>query len=184
MQLIDPRFRPTSISRHGDVEENAQPHHEDVLRHTIVALIALFFLLIVIVLQIMGLVFAVKGRNKSDIKVKWCSPAFRDFTVAVVMPGTCDIYPVTESSSNSISCIELPAHQEADWLTGTIVFLSASLIFQVADMALLRCAHGRRFRGVRMQRPWMTMFGGVLITVILIAFGIFNAGRLPLGLEM
>lgn len=170
-----------AVSR--DVEAIPQKPHDDVLRHTIVALFAFIFLLIMIILQIMALVFAVKGRNGPDKKVKWCSPAFRDFAVAVVVPGTCDIYPVTNSSSYGIGCIELPARQQADWLSGTIVCLSASLIVQAMDMALLRCAHGRRFRGVKMQRPWLTMFSGVLILIVLITFSVFNAGRLPPGIS-
>lgn len=34
-----------------------------------------------------------------------------------------------------------------------------------------------------MQRPWLTMFSGILMIVILITFGIYNAGRLPAGIS-
>ena len=32
-----------------------------------------------------------------------------------------------------------------------------------------------------MQRPWLTMFSGVLVLVILVSFGVFNSNRLPPG---
>lgn len=54
--------------------------------------------------------------------------------------------------------------------------------FQALDMVLLRYTHGWKPREVKMQRPWLTMFGGILILIILIAFGVFNAGRLPEGI--
>lgn len=32
-----------------------------------------------------------------------------------------------------------------------------------------------------MQRPWLTMFGGVILLVLLITLGVFNANRIPEG---
>ncbi|KAH7159293.1 hypothetical protein DER46DRAFT_627641 [Fusarium sp. MPI-SDFR-AT-0072] len=110
-----------------------------------------------------------------------CSPSFRDFAIAVTT-GNYKKYKITNSSCNSIGCISLPARQQRDWLTGTIVGLGAALVLEALGMALISCARGRRFRVVEMQRPWFTMFGGTLMLVILIVFGVFNALRLPAGI--
>ncbi|KAJ4162241.1 hypothetical protein NW765_010336 [Fusarium oxysporum] len=145
--------------------------------------IAAFLRPIWVAIAIYGLVAAVRATGEADIAnltVKWCSPSFRDFAIAVTT-GNCEKYNVTSSSSNGIGCISLPARQQRDWLTGTIVGLGAALVLQAVDMVLMRCARDRRCRGVEMQRPWFTMFGGTLMLVILVAFGVFNAARLPAG---
>ncbi|KAF2195800.1 hypothetical protein K469DRAFT_649992 [Zopfia rhizophila CBS 207.26] len=167
-------------SSRGDSEARPKRPNDDILKHAVVALFAFIFLLILIGLQLAGLVLAVQGRRQKGLTVKWCAPAFRDFAKAITT-GDCQAYEIGPSSSNGIGCIDVPARHQEDWLTGTIICLSASIAFQVIDMVLLRCAHGKKFRGVKMQRPWLTMFGGVLILVMLIAYGVFNANRLPPG---
>lgn len=147
--------------------------------------IAAFILMIALfILQVYGISAGVKGMSKaqhSNLTVKWCSPSFRDFALAI-STGNCEIYEVAESSSNGIGCINLPARQQSDWLVSTVAVLAASLVIQLVDVALMICARGRQCRGVvDMQRPWFTMFTGVLTLVILFAFGVFHAARLPPG---
>lgn len=137
-------------------------------------------LLILVTLQLYGLVAAVRGRKETTLNVRWCSPSFRDFALAVTT-GNCEKYEIAESSSNGIGCIYLPAEQQRGWLTGTVVGLAAALVMELIDMLLLRCSKGRRFRGVKMQRPWLTMFGGVLVLVLLVSFGVFYSNQLPPG---
>ncbi|KAL4723509.1 hypothetical protein ACLX1H_009144 [Fusarium chlamydosporum] len=154
-----------------------------LLSYSLICLAALTLALALVILQIYGLAAAAKAISKAetaDLTVKWCSPSFRDFAIAVTT-GNCEKYKITSSSSNGIGCISLPARQQQDWLTGTIVGLGTALVLEVLDMILMSCARGRRCRGVEMQRPWFTMFGGTLMLVILIAFGVFNAARLPAG---
>ncbi|KAH7013973.1 hypothetical protein EDB80DRAFT_569285 [Ilyonectria destructans] len=156
---------------------------DNILTHAIVALVASALLVALVILQIYGIYAAASGSveaSGSNLTVKWCSPSFRDFAIAI-STGDCEIYEVTGSSSNGIGCISLPAQQQRDWLTTTIAGLAAALVFQGLDLALIRCARGRQCRGVQMQRPWFTMFAGALLLVILIAFGVFNAARLPVG---
>ncbi|ORY10195.1 hypothetical protein BCR34DRAFT_355411 [Clohesyomyces aquaticus] len=164
--------------RRGGRREQA---NVDAFRHAVVAFVAFILLLILLVLQIRALVAAVQGRNHAQrLTVKWCSPAFRDFALGITT-GDCNLYGIVNSSSNGIGCIALPAVLQDQWLTGTIICLSGALVCQVVDMILLRCAHGRKCRGVRMQRPWLTMFGGVIMLILLITLGVFNANRLPEG---
>ncbi|PGH02715.1 hypothetical protein AJ80_08812 [Polytolypa hystricis UAMH7299] len=153
----------------------------DVLRHAVVAVFSFVFLIMLVILQLYGLAAAAKGKKQHDLRVKWCSPAFRDFALAITTGG-CDKYAINESRSNGIGCIKILAQDQRLWLTGTIIGLSAGLVFQVLDMALLRMSKGRKCRGVKMQRPWLTMFSGILILVILIAFSVFNANQLPGGI--
>ncbi|KAH7114628.1 hypothetical protein EDB81DRAFT_920561 [Dactylonectria macrodidyma] len=168
----------------ADIAEAPGARPEDnILTHAIVALVASALLVALVILQIYGLYAAASGSveaSASNLTVKWCSPSFRDFAIAI-STGNCEIYEVTGSSSNGIGCISLPAQQQRDWLTITIAGLAAALVFEGMDLALIRCARGRQCRGVGMQRPWFTMFAGVLSLVILIAFGVFNAARLPVG---
>ncbi|KAF6528522.1 hypothetical protein HZS61_008824 [Fusarium oxysporum f. sp. conglutinans] len=53
-----------------------------VARQALVALTASTFGLTLFVLQLYGLTHAVSGRKQPDLVMKWCSPAFRDFTLA------------------------------------------------------------------------------------------------------
>lgn len=152
----------------------------DRLRHAVVAVFAFALLLILVTLQSYGLVAAVRGKSEKNLTVRWCSPSFRDFALAITT-GNCKKYEIAESSSNGIGCIYLPAEQQRDWLTGTIVGLAAALAIQFIDTVLLRCSKSWRFRGVKMQRPWLTMFGGILMLVLLISFGVSYSSRLPPG---
>jgi hypothetical protein len=133
-------------------------------------------------LQILGLQAAVVGRRQKDIRVNWCSPAFQDFTVAVTT-GNCQKHNVIDSSSNGIGCISLPGEQQYDWLFGTIIALSVALICQVLDTILMLLTNSKtKWRAVKVQRPWLTMFGGVIMLVVLVIFGVFNAKDLPKGI--
>ncbi|KAF2832104.1 hypothetical protein CC86DRAFT_365997 [Ophiobolus disseminans] len=155
--------------------------HPGALRYAMVALTSFIFALMLIALQLIGLYAAVQGRRQKDIRVNWCSPAFRDFAVAVTT-GNCDKFNVIESSSNGIGCISLPGDQQRDWLLGTIIALSVALACQIFDTVLMLLTNSdTRWRAVKAQRPWLTMFGGVIMLVVLMVFGVFNAKDLPKG---
>ena len=121
------------------------------------------------------------------LTVKWCSPSFRDFALAVTT-GNCERYNVIESSSNGIGCIRLPASQQEDWLKGTVAALSVSLVFETIDLLLVKFAgrtkegHKRVVLGTRLRRPWLSMFGGALTLIILIYYGANYANDLPPGI--
>jgi len=136
------------------------------------------------ILQIYGLAAAVNATHtiaSTPLTVKWCSPSFRDFALAITT-GNCDIYPIADSSSNGIGCISLPARQQRDWLISTIAVLGVSIAIEVIDMLIMRVGRGRTCRGgVEINRPWLCMFFGVLSLAILVAFGTFHAARLPPG---
>jgi hypothetical protein len=161
-----------------------ETYGEDALRHSIVALVAFALLLILIALQLYGLYAAIRSRNEKDLKVQWCSPSFRDFGIALTT-GNCELFSIIDDRNSGISCIELPAEQQREWIIGTIVALVAASACQIGDMILLKWTQNdskRKCRGtVRLQRPWLTMFGGVTMIVLLIAFGVFSANRLPSG---
>jgi hypothetical protein len=154
----------------------------DVLRHSVVALVAFIFLLMLLTLQTYGLAAAVHGKNsKEDIRVKWCSPAFRDFAIAV-KTGNCATYPVIDADSSGIGCIKIPATQQRNWLVGTIIALVLAIVCQIVDTVLLLSAGGKSCRGVTLQRPWLTMFGGGIILIVLISISASNSIRLPEGI--
>jgi hypothetical protein len=151
------------------------------LHHAFVAFVSLVFLLMLLVLQIYGLWAAFKGRNAKDIRVNWCSPAFRDFAIAVTT-GNCEKFDVLDSSSNGIGCISLPGDQQREWLLATVIALISSLVAEFLDTAnmLMSEAHWKP-RGSRFRRPWLTMFGGCAMLIVLIDYGRRNANDLPNG---
>jgi hypothetical protein len=131
-------------------------------------------------------VAAKNGVGTKGLTVNWCSPSFRDFALAVTT-GNCELYPVLESSSNGIGCIQLPASRQDDWLKGTLGALSVSLLFEVLDLLLVkyvrRTQDGQdvQARDTRLRRPWLSMFGGVAVFIVLICYGPVTAGSLPPG---
>jgi len=156
--------------------------HPDAVRYAFVALISFLFLITLLVLQIWALQAAATGRRQEDLRVNWCSPALQDFAVAVTT-GNCEKFSVLDSSSKGIGCISLPGDQQRDWLLGTVIALSVALICQVLDTILMLLTNSKtKWRAVKVQRPWLTMFGGVIMLVVLIVFGVFNAKDLPRGI--
>jgi uncharacterized integral membrane protein len=181
MQEVDHALLVPARPDQRDDNEEMDTRHPDAVRYAIVALVAFVFLLMLLVLQLYGLYAAVVGRRQKDLRVKWCSPAFRDFAVAVTT-GDCQKYEVLDSSSNGIGCVSLPGDQQRDWLLGTIVALSTALVCQVLDTILMLLTDSKtKWRAVKVQRPWLTMFGGVIMLVVLVVFGVFNAKDLPKG---
>jgi len=157
------------------------PVNTRMARQALVALTASMFGLTLFVLQLYGLAHAVSGRKQPDLAMRWCSPAFRDFTLAV-FTGTCQKFITVSGGRNGLECITLPAEEQYLWLTGTVVLLSCAVVAQVADLALLSLTRTERFHGVKMRRPWLTMFGGVMILTILICYGVFTSRQLPAGI--
>ena len=106
---------------------------------------------------------------------------FQPFVLAV-MNGNCDVYGVTPNPNSGVGCIQLPAELQSNWLSGTVALISISLVFQIFDMVILTLVRShQRWRGAKMQRPWFSMFTGILVLVIIAIFGVFNATRLPRG---
>lgn len=160
-------------------QPNARNFNKDALRYAAVALLALIHFLVLFALQVYGLYFAVIGRRQQEIRVNWCSPAFRDFVVAITT-GNCEKFNVMDSSSNGIGCISLEGSQQRNWLTATIIALAAAIIFQVLDAFLMWCTTSEHhWRGAQAQRPWFTIFGGLATLGMLIMFGVWNADGLP-----
>ncbi|KAH8745329.1 hypothetical protein BGZ57DRAFT_918599 [Hyaloscypha finlandica] len=157
------------------------PFNARMARQALVALTASIFGFTLFVLQLYGLAHAVSGRKQSGLVMKWCSPSFRDFTLAVIT-GTCQKFTTVSGGSNGLDCIKLPAEQQYLWLTGTVVLLSYATVAQVTDLALLSLTRIERFHGAKMRRPWLTMFGGVIVLVIIICYGVFTSRQLPAGI--
>lgn len=165
----------------NDEEEEEDNPHPDALRYALVALNALILLVALLTLQIYALYASITGLRTKDLTVNWCSPAFRDFALAVTT-GNCQLYRVLPSSSNGIGCIALPGDQQRDWLRGTAIALSVALFCQTSDWVLMMCTNSKsRWRGVKFQRPWLTMAAGVIVLVVLVYAGRVNADEVPKG---
>jgi uncharacterized membrane protein len=148
---------------------------------SLIACLALVLLVFVIVIQIIALVAAVRGKRLPSFEVTWCSPMFAPLALSV-LDGNCQFHDVVSRQVWGNGCIQLPAHEQEDWLTGTIVLVSLSLVFQLFDFCVLTLVHQHeRWQEVKMKRPWLTMFGGMLILIIVAAYGTFYASRIPIG---
>lgn len=148
----------------------------------IVIFSALLFLGL-IAIQTMGLASAIQGlRSRDGLTSSWCSPMFQSFAIAVG-DGNCAIRPVQPSASKGIGCITLSGRQQAGWLAGTAAGTAVSLALQLADLLVLALVESAaKWRGVKMRRPWATMFAGIVVLVVYVVYGVVNAGRLPSGM--
>ncbi|KAI9797956.1 MAG: hypothetical protein M1833_005012 [Piccolia ochrophora] len=154
---------------------------QDPAIYTAIASAILF--VVVIVLQILGLHAAVVARKagKSPL-VSWCSPTFQPFGVAT-LDGDCHVYNIDQSISRGIGCIKIPGVWQRQWLTGTVVGTAMSLVFQFIDLIILYLVGGtRKWRGVKMKRPWTTMISGLVILCITLFYGLQYASMLPPGI--
>ena len=155
------------------------------LRHENYALVSSALLFIaVVVLQILGLVYAARAVLSADAPpaVSWCSPLFQPFGLAVV-DRDCHVFAVSEHSKKGIGCIVLPGVWQRHWLTGTVVGTGIELVVEVVDLLILGLVHGsRRWRGVKMKRPWTSIFAGVVVLFVTLDRGIHYASTPPPGI--
>lgn len=150
----------------------------------VAATTALLVLLAIFLFQLLALGYAHAGRKKEILKATRCSPFFQPQALAII--SGCNILKVLQSSSQGIACIHLDAAQQQTFLLITIVAISFSLAAQFIDSCLLARYDGEA-RGchnvVRLQRPWLTTFGGMAILIILLMKGLEYANNLPDGID-
>jgi hypothetical protein len=132
-----------------------------------VATSAALLLLAVIIPQLYGLVKALKGRNdkaSSKFHLPWCSPAFQDDTMTV-QTGNCDFYDVFISANRGVGYIMVQGVKQREWLQDTIAIFIISLLLEIFDgFALLKTnERSRCFGTAKVQRPWTTMFSGLIV---------------------
>ncbi|KAI4127719.1 MAG: hypothetical protein LQ347_004487 [Umbilicaria vellea] len=166
-------------------EDHREPNLQDALKDSNIwiAVVALMLLIAVVVVQILGLARAVSANRASDEPmVSWCSPIFQPFGIAV-LDGNCNLYCVEQSFNKGIGCIQLPGVRQKAWLKATVAGISLGLIFEAIDIGMLALVHGSaRWRGVKMRRPWFTMFGGLAVLGVILICGINHVSSLPTGI--
>ena len=163
-------------------DETIGPLHTD--RTFYIAISALLLFLAVFVLQILALQAAVKIVNGSAPLVSWCSPMFQPFGAAVI-DGDCHIYAITRhEKSTGIGCILIPGQQQKSWILLTLIITVAALVMEFVDLAILTYVNTKtKCNGVKMRRPWCTMFGGLVVLGITLGFGLMYAQYLPPGIS-
>jgi hypothetical protein len=161
-----------------DVGPEPVPKGRGLVGKAWVTLAALLIGLMLILLQLIGLGYAVQGRRVLNMKAIWCSPMFR---ASVAVSSNCELFPVLLSASNGIGCIRLPAVDQYRWLTATVAILSLCLVLELVDGFILVSVsnHASCWRGARLKRPWFTMIAGNVILVVILIGGIFMAIQLP-----
>jgi hypothetical protein len=143
---------------------------------------ALLFLA-VLILQLMGLVKAAQANNASSAPppVEWCSPIFQPFGIAAV-DGDCGVHDIYNPKHKGVGCITIPGVWQKQWLKGTLVGTIIELITQLFDLLVLSLVSGtRKWRGIKMRRPWVTIFSGVIVLLVTLIYGINYASDLPPG---
>jgi uncharacterized membrane protein len=150
-------FQQSEIRPRNDEENLSQKEDSDNSAKAMIAICAVVLFIIIVVLQIVGVIHASKGRNTPSLTVSWCSPIFELFAVAV-SDGNCNFYPVSQNSGKGLGCINLPASRQKDWLLITVVLGSVAIVFQFLDFLILTLVHAKaRWRSVKMKRPWFTV---------------------------
>ncbi|KAI9775572.1 MAG: hypothetical protein M1835_005798 [Candelina submexicana] len=182
-----PAFEPIP-SRPRALEDNAQglpvPHPAMLQDYSIyVAVISFLLLLAIIILQILGLVGAVRANpGNLPLPAPWCSPIFQPFGIAV-RDGNCRVYNVEMSSAKGVGCILIDGTIQRGWLKGTVWGTSVALILEFFDLCILTFVNSNaRPRGVQMNRPWFTMFSGLAVLLVTLIFGIIYSSELPPGI--
>ena len=164
-------------------KSNAQQFHYCCLRdqRVWVALLAAILFAIVLLLQIFGLVKAIQAvRASSDsLVVNWCSTLFQPFGVAAV-DGDCNVYEVTETDVKGIGCIPIQGAWQQSWLKGTVAALAIEILAEMGDFTILYLVNNiSRWRGVKMRRPWISIFSGMIVLLATLVCSVFYATNLP-----
>lgn len=176
--------RPITLrNRAGSIDMGTKSHrsfwcYRDPTVYT--ATIAILLFVAVFVLQLVGLVNAPRAAKASSTppRVQWCSPLFQPFGKAVI-DGNCNVYDVNQSLSKDIGCIPISGVWQQQWLKGTVIGTSIELILEALDLLILSLVNGTaKWRGIKMKRPWGTIFSG-LIVLITLFYGVIYALELP-----
>lgn len=111
----------------------------------------------IIGLEITGAFYAVQGRKAIPTKTGlWCSSIFQPFAVAV--QSGCEFLPTSQDSTKGIGCVGLSAKIQGDWLKTISILVPVALVLQGIDFVVLSLVYGkRRWKAVKMQRPWFTL---------------------------
>lgn len=148
-----------------------------------IAILALLLLITVFVLQIFGLSHAVNAAKATAPSVSWCSPIFQPFGVSV-LDGNCNVWPIQQTFSKGVGCILIPGVQQKAWLEATVAGTGIAIALELLDIIILASVHsGTRWRGVKMRRPWFTMFSGIAVLGLMLVFGVVYASILPPGIS-
>ncbi|KAL9098058.1 MAG: hypothetical protein Q9163_006207 [Psora crenata] len=147
---------------------------------------SLLLLLTVCVLQILGLAHARHHWLRASAtppQASWCSRFFQPFPIAV-LDGNCNIWPIDQASSyGGVGCILIPGTQQIAWLKGTVIGISLSLLLEALDVLILALVQsGKRWRGIKMRRPWCTMIAGLVVLGLTLVFGLVYGSMLPPGI--
>ena len=137
-----------------------------------IALTSTLLLLSIMILQFLGLHHAIHAATQNSPSVSWCSPIFQPFGVAV-LDGDCNVWPILQTFFKGVGCILIPGHQQMAWLKATVIGTGLSIALEFVDILVLATVHsGTRWRGIKMRRPWFTMFSGVGVLSLVLVFGI------------
>lgn len=148
-----------------------------------IALTSALLLITVFTLQLLGLHHAILAAAQPSPSVSWCSPIFQPFGLAV-LDGDCNVWPIQQTFAKGVGCILIPGHQQMAWLKATVAGTGLSLALEFVDIAILATVHsGTRWRGVKMRRPWCTMFGGLAVLGLILVFGVVYSTILPPGIS-
>ncbi|RDI77597.1 Formate dehydrogenase [Venturia inaequalis] len=179
-----PSIRTTEMHGVQPDRRKESDTQKDYSAQTFSAALALVALVLIIVLQLIALAHAQSGLEASNLQVRWCSPFFQPQAHAVL--ADCHISPVVPSQSQGIGCIELPATQQETWLLMTTIMLWLTLLCQLADFCFL-FFNDKKSKGchetVKLQRPWLTMFFGMIILIVMAMKGTEYANHLPDGIS-
>jgi len=171
--------------REAYIRDASAPEETPILKDDsfYVAILAFLLLVTVIVLQILGFNRAVRGVRGLTPSVSWCCPVFQPFGIAV-LDGNCDIYPINQNFVKGVGCIEIPGVRQMTWLKATAAGTAIGLILEGVDICILTFVHTKsRWRGMKMRRPWCTMFGGLTVLGMILVYGIIYASTLPPGIS-
>ena len=148
-----------------------------------IALMSCLLLISIFSLQFLGLHHAIAAAKQSAPSVSWCSPIFQPFGVAV-LDGNCNVWPILQTFSKGVGCILIPGSQQMAWLKATVAGTGLSIALELVDICILATVHsGTRWRGVKMRRPWFTMFSGVAVLGLILVFGVVYSSILPPGIS-
>lgn len=159
-----------------DVDEDLRWYKDPALWSATFA--ALCFIA-VLVLQVLGLVKSIQAIRSEAPLVEWCSPLFQPFGI-VALDGDGHAYSIIQDSNKGIGCIAIPGVWQRGWLKGTVAVLIVELVFEAIDtIILINVSSSQRWRGVKMRRPWCSIFLGMMVLLVTLICGLFFASELP-----
>ncbi|KAH8751180.1 hypothetical protein BGZ57DRAFT_805372 [Hyaloscypha finlandica] len=158
---------------------------EEMELHSWKKYLCVFFYLAIMILQIVGLVYAGIHIHADKLRVTHCSPLFTG--ASAVQTSNCTVFDIIQQQNKGLGCISLEGTTQRQWLPGTVIaipiFIAAQIFDGIAAFRYLSQPGGtKKYGRFSFSFPWITSAASIAMLAVLIALSVSASQLIPPGM--